>query len=115
MVFSGRDLPLSGIQDAIGPFINTMPFFVSTTQAATKTALSFLQETFDRLVEFSRFEFSQPEDGFNRQFLSLLASQFDIDDEISDAPGSIRSISRSVFNMRSDIPLCVLIGQRGEV
>ena len=115
MVFSGRDLPLSGIQDVIGPFINTMPFFVSTAQAATKTASSFLQETFDRLVEFSRFEFSQPEDGFNRQFSSLLASQFDIDDETSDAPGSIRPISRSVFNMQSEIPLCVLIGQHGEV
>ncbi|ESZ95931.1 BcNRPS1, nonribosomal peptide synthetase [Sclerotinia borealis F-4128] len=109
-VLSGRNLPIPGMDDTIGPFINTLPFHVSLDRS--QTALEYVQSVFRHSVELSSFQHSLPEDGYSRQFASALAMEFDMqptDDH------KVRPIGQSWFKVVPDIPLSIFMTTTGTI
>ena len=107
-VLSGRDLPIAGVEDTIGPLINTLPFNVSLDHKATTT--QFLRSVFSHSVQLNSFQASTPEDGYTRNFTTALAMEFEMqpyDDH------SIQPTSPSWFRVALDIPLSVYMTLHG--
>lgn len=103
-VLAGRNLSLRGVNDSVGPLINTLPLHVSINQAWTTT--KYLQSVFKSLVELGSVQYSRPEDGFKRDFSSALATEFEM-----EAPGldGVQPIGKSYFTVVTDLPLSVFI------
>lgn len=109
-VLSGRNLPIHGMDDTIGPLINTLPFHVSLDRS--QTTLEYVQSVFRHSVELSTFQHSLPEDGYSRQFASALAMEFDMqptDDH------KVRPIGQSWFKVVPDIPLSIFMTTTGTI
>lgn len=73
-VFSGRNLPLDGIEDTVGPMVNTLPVCVQLHQDSTSA--SFVRSVFEKMIELSSFHWTTLENGFSRQFDTALASKY---------------------------------------
>ncbi|KAL4908836.1 Nonribosomal peptide synthetase 5 [Aspergillus multicolor] len=56
-VLSGRNLPISGIEDMVGPLINTLPLTVNTEETAQSTR-NFVQGVFRSLCMILQFQWS---------------------------------------------------------
>ncbi len=108
VVFSGRNLPLAGVEDTVGPLINTLPLHVSLNRASNSK--DFLRQIFNRMIELSSFQFSLPEDGYTRNFSTALAMEFEMSG--SDTDG-VRPIGKNHFRTVTDIPLSVFMGGDG--
>jgi hypothetical protein len=108
VVLSGRNLPLTGVEDTVGPLINTLPLNVSLNRASSTT--KYLRQIFERMVELGSFQFSVPEDGFVRQFSSALTMEFKM--EASECYG-VQPVGNSCFKTVSDVPLSVFMGDDG--
>ncbi|RYC63450.1 hypothetical protein CHU98_g2785 [Xylaria longipes] len=109
-VLSGRDLPINGAADTIGPLINTLPFNVTLDQSAN--VADYLRSIFRHSVELSGVQCSVPEDGFTRQFATALAMEF----EMAPADGQgIQPIGSSWFKTLPDIPLSIYMTYSGEI
>ncbi|QSZ34268.1 hypothetical protein DSL72_005858 [Monilinia vaccinii-corymbosi] len=109
-VLSGRNLPIAGMDDTIGPLINTLPFNVSLDR--NQTALGYVQSVFRHSVELSSFQHSLPEDGYSRRFASALAMEFDMkptDDH------KVRPVGQSWFKVVPDIPLSIFMTTTGTI
>ncbi|KAF7922661.1 hypothetical protein EAE99_007238 [Botrytis elliptica] len=109
-VLSGRNLSIAGMDDTIGPLINTLPFHVSLNRE--QTTLEYVQSIFRHSVDLSSFQHSLPEDGYSRQFASALAMEFDMqptDDH------KIRPIGQSWFKVVPDIPLSIFMSTTGTI
>ncbi|RAL63968.1 hypothetical protein DID88_003156 [Monilinia fructigena] len=108
-VLSGRNLPIAGMDDTIGPLINTLPFHISLDR--NQTALDYVQSVFRHSVELSSFQHSLPEDGYSRQFASALAMEFDMQPNDDDhnifmtTTGTIRMSYQTHKYSESDIEL----------
>ncbi|CAD6577320.1 MAG: hypothetical protein ASARMPRED_008215 [Alectoria sarmentosa] len=110
VVLSGRNLPIAGIENVVGPVINMLPFHVSLNGAA-KT-VDYLHHTFSRLIELMSVQCSRPDDGFSRQFSSAMAIQF----EVPTAGVKGRDLSSQPYSrVISDIPLYVLVEADGTI
>ncbi|OAG08642.1 acetyl-CoA synthetase-like protein [Paraphaeosphaeria sporulosa] len=107
-VLSGRNLPLAGADDTIGPLINTLPFHV--TIDPTQTVTDFLQLVFAHSVALQNVQFSSPEDGYTRSFSSALAMEFDM--EASDEH-HVKPVGTSWFRVIPDMPLSVYLSAKG--
>lgn len=105
MVLSGRNLPLLGIDDAIGPFVNTLPLAVSLSQDSTLRGLAV--DVFQRMTDLAEYQWTTSENGFSRHFQSALAMQFDL--YLADEDTPIHPIERPYSKQTSDIPLSLLI------
>ncbi|KAK6600093.1 nonribosomal peptide synthase [Botrytis cinerea] len=109
-VLSGRNLSIAGMDDTIGPLINTLPFHVSLDRK--QTTLEYVQSVFRHSVDLGTFQHSLPEDGYSRQFASALAMEFDMqptDDH------KIRPIGQSWFKVVPDIPLSIFMSTTGTI
>lgn len=104
VVLSGRDLPLAGAEDAVGPLINTLPLHVGLNTSWTTT--EYLRYIFNRMVELNSVQFSRPEDGYTRQFSSALTTEFEM---TADETGGIKPIGKSYFTTVTEIPLSVFV------
>lgn len=108
IVLSGRNLPLAGVEDTIGPLINMLPLHVLLNRASTTK--EFLRHIFDRMIELSSFQFSSPEDGYTRRFSSALAMEFDIS---ADEDDKFQPVGKSYFKTVTDVPVSVMVGPNG--
>ena len=105
VVLAGRDLPLFGADDSIGPLVNTLPLHVLLDK--TLTTAEFMRHIFKKLVELGSVQYSRTDDGFNRGFSSALAAEFEM--TVSGLDG-IRPVGRSYFTAVTEIPLSIFIG-----
>ncbi|KAI1176302.1 tyrocidine synthetase 1 [Nemania sp. FL0916] len=112
ITLSGRNLPLPGIDEAVGPFANTLPMALSSYSDMTLGDLAAY--TFRRMAELSQYQWTTPENGFVRNFQSILAMQFDLSLN-SDDDTSICPIEPPYTKQSSDVPLSVLIHDRNFV
>ncbi|KAH2849741.1 nrps5 single domain, non-ribosomal peptide synthase-like protein [Aspergillus fumigatus] len=55
-VLSGRSLPIPGVENIIGPLINTLPLAINTQEA--QSTYSFVQSVFRRLCDILEFQWS---------------------------------------------------------
>lgn len=109
-VLSGRNLSIAGMDDTIGPLINTLPFHVSLNR--NQTSLEYVQSVFKHSVELSSFQHSLPEDGYSRQFASALAMEFDMQ---PNDDHKVRPIGQSSFKVVPDIPLSIFMTTTGTI
>ncbi|MCJ1401062.1 hypothetical protein MMC11_004274 [Xylographa trunciseda] len=109
-VLSGRSLPLDFVEDTIGPTINTLPFYVALDRDST--TLSYLSHVFSRLLELTSFQWTSPEDGFERRFGSAIAVQFStpgFDDSL------FKPLCKPEYKFVTEVPLNVIVEPDGTV
>ena len=110
VVHSGRNLPVQGIEDTIGPLMNTLPLMISITESASTSG--YLRETFRRLVELGSMQYSRPEDGFSRHYSSIVSMEFEM---VFKEEAQVRPLDEGLFRMASNVPLSILIYPDGRV
>lgn len=103
-VLAGRNLPLTGVNDSIGPLVNTLPLHVSLNRAWTTT--KYMRHVFKSLVGLSTVQYSRAEDGFKREFSSALTTEFEM--QASGLDG-VQPVGKSYFTAITDLPLSVYI------
>jgi hypothetical protein len=108
-VFSGRGLPLDGAVDVVGPTLNTLPLYIHLDQTiATKAFVNYI---FQKMTETSEYEWTIPDDGYDRDFSSVFAVQL-YEDECS-RPLNSRLLCKPMKQMTTDIPVNVCIEADG--
>ncbi|MCJ1247511.1 hypothetical protein MMC30_004725 [Trapelia coarctata] len=109
-VVSGRNLPLPGVFDAIGPMVNTLPLQVDISWKTS--ARDFVRDVFNRMQRLSQYSWTTPDNGFSRVRGPLLAMQPDAQRWEEDCVGQIgRSFSRQTTNL----PLSAVVTDDGSV
>lgn len=112
VALSGRNLPVPGIEDAIGAFVNSLPLAISLSNDVTLSQL--LLDTFKRMYELSEYQWTVPENGFSRTFQTALYMQYNL--RAGDEVCAVRPIDDPYFRQTSQTPLSVLIfPDRGSV
>ncbi|KAF3059496.1 Nonribosomal peptide synthetase 10 [Daldinia childiae] len=107
MVFSGRDLPIPGAFDVVGPLINILPLFVQVPAKGDKTSIeTFLRRIHDDILDLNNFQHSDTTEGFDRKFHSIMATQFECDEE--EVPNTM-PVDRNRPDMQSGVPLNIVI------
>lgn len=109
-VVSGRNLPLPGALDAIGPLLNTLPFQINMSMGSS--VQDFLTDVFKHLQDLNRFAWTTPDNGFLRSFESILAMQFEIS-ERNDI-GAVKPIRPSFTRQTTNIPISIVLTGRGQ-
>jgi gliotoxin/aspirochlorine biosynthesis peptide synthetase len=104
VVLSGRDLPLAGVEDTVGPLINTLPLHVKLNASWTTT--EYLRHVFSRMVELNSVQCSRPEDGYVRKFSSALTTEFEM---TAPETGAVQPLGKSYFTTATEIPLSVFV------
>ncbi|KAI8632614.1 tyrocidine synthetase 1 [Xylariaceae sp. FL1651] len=104
ITLSGRNLLIPGIDEAVGAFANTLPMALQLRREMTLDDLA--KSTFSSMTELSQYQWATPENGFVRNFQSILAMQFDLslDDGTSVCP-----IEPPYTKQTSGVPLNILI------
>jgi hypothetical protein len=115
MVFSGRDLPIPNIEETVGPFINTLPFFITTAHAATVDNSTYVRKVYETLCDYSNYQLPRRRDLGSRQYSSVIAFQYDMESISCDSTYTIKPTGHSSFTMDSEIPINVIIQPRGVV
>ena len=110
-VLSGRSSGIDGIEQCIGPMINTLP--LSVLVHPEWCVSTFLETVFRSLIELTTVHSSCPEDGFLRDFSSLLAMQFPM--AATPADQGPRSLTPSRFALVGDIPISVAVWPNGNI
>ncbi|KAI1758248.1 hypothetical protein F4782DRAFT_544577 [Xylaria castorea] len=107
MAFSGRDLPIMGAFDVIGPLINMLPLFVQLPlEGDRETSVgAFLRCVQEGIHGLNDVQHSETTEGFDRQFNSIMATQFE------ECEGSEQSspVDPNRPDMQSGIPLNIII------
>jgi gliotoxin/aspirochlorine biosynthesis peptide synthetase len=109
-VLSGRNLPISGVEDTVGPLINTLPFNVKLDQETT--AAEYLEQILKHSVQLSEFQCSIPDDGFTRQFTTALAMEFEMEPAKDE---TVQPIGQSWFKTLPDMPMSVYMTYNGTI
>ncbi|KAI1468206.1 acetyl-CoA synthetase-like protein [Daldinia caldariorum] len=107
MVFSGRDLPIPGAFDVVGPLINILPLFLHVPEEDDEISVEgFLRRIHADILDLNNVQHSDSTEGFDRKFHSIMATQFECDEEKSPSP---IPVDRKRPDMRSGIPLNIII------
>ena len=87
MTLSGRDLPILGAFEVVGPLVNILPLYVQLPVEDDRemSARAFLRGIQDGILELNNVQHSDTRDGFDRQFTSIMATQFE-ESEGSEQP-----------------------------
>ena len=110
VVLSGRDLPLTGVKEIIGPLINTHPLSVKIDPNVSASA--FILSMMEALAELAEFQWTTPENGFSNDFDSALAVQFG---QLEPPKDAIRPIGKTHTQQVIDIPLSIMVEPDGKV
>lgn len=112
VVLSGRDLPIPGALDAVGPLINTLPLLVRVPAKGDMDMQigEFLRQIQDGMLELSAMQHSPVPDELNMSFNTILATQVGCD---SGEPLSIPvPLGQDRLDMQSGIPLNLVLEQQ---
>ncbi|MCJ1380199.1 hypothetical protein MMC17_003302 [Xylographa soralifera] len=107
-VVSGRSLPIEGIEDTVGPLINTIPFYVSVIRS--EGCEKHISNVFRQILRQESLQASVPQDGYSRDFSSAIATEIDI--KFSGA-SRIQAVAPNSFRMVSNIPIIILVRSDG--
>ncbi|KAE8367002.1 hypothetical protein BDV27DRAFT_170270 [Aspergillus caelatus] len=72
-VLAGRNLPLEGVDEVVGPLVNTLPLCLTLDRQ--QSAQDFLKGLFSRMVELAEYQWTTPDNGYTRNFSSAMAMQ----------------------------------------
>ncbi|KAK8001050.1 hypothetical protein PG991_013272 [Apiospora marii] len=113
LVLSGRDLPIPGAYNVIGPLINILPLLVRvpTKSDGDINLEEFLGRIHDGMLELSNMQHSPVPEGANMQFDTILATQFGYDGVEGLPPGQM-PVDQHRLDMQSGIPLSLVLEQR---
>ncbi|KAI0846350.1 acetyl-CoA synthetase-like protein [Daldinia vernicosa] len=107
VVFSGRDLPVPGAFDVVGPLINILPLFVQVPAKGDETSVeTFLRQIHGDILDLNNIQHSDTKEGFDRKFHSIMATQFECHEE--EVPSTM-PVDRNRPDMRTGIPLNIVI------
>lgn len=109
-VLSGRNLPLSQVENTVGPLVNTLPFHVGADRSQSTAA--FLRHVYADMVELASYQWTTPEDGYQRQFSSALAMQISVPASHRDA---VIPIEKPFTKISTDIPISVMVEADGTI
>ncbi|KAI1145460.1 hypothetical protein F4825DRAFT_474017 [Nemania diffusa] len=101
----GRNLPLIGIEDVIGPLLSTPP--LATSVKGEHTLRKFVLEVFNRMTNLTEYQWTIPKHILRRGFRSALFMGVDFDTLDGNYP--IRPIEPPFWKHDSAIPLTVLV------
>lgn len=110
-VLSGRSLPITGMETVVGPTINTLPFFVSVRSQTT--VQSYVQHVFSSLLRLTSFQWSVPEHGYSRNFLSAVNIRFETSPARGLAAGPLIPLEHPYSRVLSDIPIQIEVENCG--
>lgn len=110
MVFSGRDVPIPGVFDVVGPLINILPLFVqlpldSDRETSVGAFLGCIQND---ILGLNDVQHSDMREGFDRRFTSIMATQFD--GEEGEQPLPVDDNNRP--HMQSGFPLSLVAQEK---
>lgn len=107
MTLSGRDLPILSALDVVGPLINILPLFVELPLESDRgtSVRAFLRRIQEGILELSDVQHLDTTEGFDRQFTSIMATQFE------ECEGAEKSLPADPNrpDMQSGIPLNLII------
>ena len=104
VILSGRDLPLTGVREIVGPVMNTLPLCI--TIDPDSSVKSFASSMMANLVELGEFQWTTPENGFCNDFESALAVQID---QMAPPKDSIEPIGETATRQATEIPLSIMV------
>ncbi|KAI4288945.1 MAG: hypothetical protein L6R35_001783 [Caloplaca aegaea] len=110
VILSGRDIPLAGVMEIIGPLINTLPLCINIDPDSP--AKDLLRTTMKTLVDLGEHHWATPENGFCNNFESALAVQFD---QMEPPNNSIQPIGERITQQATDIPLSIMVERESNV
>ncbi|KAH8195916.1 hypothetical protein TruAng_009929 [Truncatella angustata] len=115
LVFSGRDLPIPGAFDVVGPLITILPLFVSVT-AEGKDEISvktFLSRVHHDILELTNVQHSSASDSSDKTFSSIMATQFECDE--GEAFREPVPADQNRPDMQSAIPMNLVIEENSRL
>ncbi|KAI0401758.1 hypothetical protein F4802DRAFT_579052 [Xylaria palmicola] len=106
MALSGRDLPILGTFDVVGPLMNILPLFVQLpAEDDRETSIrAFLRSIQEGILEINDVQTSDTSEGFMRHFTSIMASELDDWNELTSA-----NINMHHVPMQSGVPLNLVL------
>ncbi|KAL4767480.1 hypothetical protein BDW60DRAFT_226532 [Aspergillus nidulans var. acristatus] len=109
-VVSGRNIPLPGILEAVGPIVSTLPFQVDLVW--DMNVRDFVCGVFNRMQRLAQYSWTTPENGFPRVRGQLLAIQPD-----ARWPGDQNKfvVGRSFARQSTNIPLSMIVKDSGSI
>ncbi|KAK3299371.1 uncharacterized protein B0H64DRAFT_472513 [Chaetomium fimeti] len=113
MVLSGRDLPVPGALDVVGPLINMLPLSVQLPllegdrETSPSSVGAFVGRIRDDILGLNEVSHSETTDGFDRQFASIMGTQF----EVAKGAGQVESppADSNCPDMQSGVPLSLIV------
>ncbi|KAJ3560966.1 hypothetical protein NPX13_g9121 [Xylaria arbuscula] len=102
----GRNLPIAGIEDVIGPLFTTPPFAASVN--GERTLREFVSEVFSRMTDLTEHHWTIPKHILCRGVQSALFIGFEFDTLNEDDP--IRPVEPPFWKHDSALPLTILVG-----
>jgi non-ribosomal peptide synthetase component F len=113
MTVSGRNLPIEGIEESVGLYINTLPVVVEHSGGNTREVLSVLQEQINEVSSHSRKSLAGMQRDGRRLFNTLFVYENypvpEVDDEIASLG---MTFNQGVEKL--DYPLGVVVNEEGE-
>ncbi|KAK2829908.1 NRPS [Arthroderma sp. PD_2] len=106
-VLAGRNLPLEGIDEVVGPLVNTLPLCVSIDRKLS--VQDFLQNVFSQMMELADYQWTTPDNGYTRSFASAMALQV----PEPECPGGILPIEPPYTRQTTDVPLSINVQPDG--
>ncbi|KAH8702193.1 gramicidin S synthetase 1 [Talaromyces proteolyticus] len=128
-VLSGRSLPIPGIENIVGPVINTLPLPLnccteessSDSTSGPRTVQGFLQSVFKALCEIIEFQWSSSsliQDACESKFVDLFQTLFVLQYDFPDNPWGSNAVSAprdQKYEETTEIPLTILLDSMGGV
>ncbi|KAL4744360.1 hypothetical protein BDW72DRAFT_199672 [Aspergillus terricola var. indicus] len=109
-VVSGRNIPLPGILDAVGPIVSTLPFQVDLVW--DMNVRDFVRGVFNRMQRLAQYSWTTPENGFPRVRGQLLAIQ---PDARWPADQNEFVVGRSFARQSTNVPLSMVVTDSGNI
>ena len=110
VVLSGREFPLAGVKEIIGPLINTHPLSVKIHPGLSASA--FIFSMMETLAELAEFRWTTLENRLSNDFDSALAVQFG---QLEPPKDAIWPIGKTHTQQAIDVPLSIMAEPDGKV